>query len=93
MRASGAERSGPARLLDVTRLVSRSGRMPTGIDRVERVWLRRMLDDRVPVFGLLRTPFGFLLIDHRGLECLDRGLETGRWGPAVLLSSLAAYRP
>ncbi len=93
MQASGAERSGPTRLLDVTRLVSRAGRMPTGIDRVERVWLRRLLDDSAPAFGLLRTPFGFLLLDHRGLECLDRGLETGHWGPADLLSRLAAYRP
>ena len=92
-QATEAERLGPTRLLDVTRLVSRAGRMPTGIDRVERVWLRRLLDERAPVFGLLRTPFGFLLLDRCGLECLDRGLETGRWGPADLLSRLALYRP
>ena len=91
--AADAERAEPARLLDVTRLVSRAGRMPTGVDRVERAWLKRFLHDRVPVFGLLRTPFGFLLLDRGGLARLDRGLDAGDWGRADLLSRLAPYRP
>jgi glycosyltransferase involved in cell wall biosynthesis len=86
-------RTAPAILLDVTRTVSRAGRMPTGIDRVERAWLTRLLSGPEPLFGLLRTPFGFLLLDRAGLARLDRGLDDGRWDRADLLSRLAPHRP
>lgn len=86
-------RSGQARLLDITRTVSRAGRVPTGIDRVERVWLTRLLADDAPVFGLLRTPFGFVLLDRRGLEHLDRSIESGVQGRPDLLSRLSVGRP
>jgi hypothetical protein len=53
----------PARLLDVTRLVSRVGRGPlTGVDRVERAYLARFMADRAPLFLLLRTAFGYLIL-------------------------------
>ncbi len=53
----------PARLLDITRLVSRIGRGPlTGIDRIERAYLRRFMADGTPVFLLLRTMPGFLVL-------------------------------
>ncbi|MCT8331357.1 glycosyltransferase family 4 protein [Albidovulum sediminis] len=52
-----------ARLLDVTRLVSRIGRGPlTGVDRVERAYLRALLARHTPLFLLLRTPFGHLIL-------------------------------
>ena len=78
--------SGPGRpsthLLDLTRLVSRAGRGAwTGIDRVEAAYLTHLLDDPQPLFGLVRIPSGFVLIDRDGLAALDarlRGLVP--WG-------------
>lgn len=91
--AAGTTPPAPPRLLDVTRLVSRAGRMPTGIDRVERAWLGRLLAGPGPLFGLLRTPYGFLLLDRAGLARLDRGLDDGNWDRADLLSGLSLHRP
>jgi len=60
----------PARLLDITRLMRRVGKVLTGVDRVELAYLRALLADPVPMFGLIRTRFGYLLLDERGLEDL-----------------------
>jgi glycosyltransferase involved in cell wall biosynthesis len=61
----------PARLLDLTRLVSRLGSgPPTGIDRVERAWLAHLCAQEVPCFGLVRTGPGFLLLDRGGMRAL-----------------------
>lgn len=61
----------PARLLDLTRLVSRLGRGPlTGIDRVEAAYLDHLSRDSVPLWGLVRSAAGFLLLDGRGLSAL-----------------------
>ena len=81
------------RLLDLTRSLRRVGGMPTGVDRVERAYLRRFLKDDVPCFGLLRTPFGYLLLDRAGLSALADGLE-GRvqWGGTAGLSRLPRGR-
>jgi glycosyltransferase involved in cell wall biosynthesis len=58
-------------LLDVTRLTSRLGRGAlTGIDRVELAYLQYFCAQSAPVFGLLRTRFGFLLLDRAGLDAL-----------------------
>lgn len=58
-------------LLDVTRLTSRlGGGALTGIDRVELAYLQHFLARRAPVFGLLRTRFGLLLLDRAGLGAL-----------------------
>ena len=66
-----------ARLLDVTRLVSRLGRGPlTGIDRVEDAYLDQLLKGDRPLFGLVRTALGYVLLDHAGcagLAALVRG--------------------
>jgi len=66
-----------ARLLDLTRLVSRLGRGPlTGIDRVEYAYLDHLLHADRPLFGLVRTGLGFLLLDRAGcagLAALVRG--------------------
>ena len=66
-----------ARLLDLTRLVSRLGRGPlTGIDRVEYAYLDHLLRADRLLFGLVRTALGFVLLDRKGcagLAALVRG--------------------
>lgn len=65
------------RLLDLTRLVSRLGRGPqTGVDRVEFAYLSHLLTLDQPLFGLVRTPLGFLLLDRSGMIAL-RSLVLG----------------
>jgi glycosyltransferase involved in cell wall biosynthesis len=55
------------RLLDLTRTVSRLGQGPlTGIDRVEAAYLARLVPDAAPLWGLVRTAAGFLLLDRAG---------------------------
>ncbi len=73
----------PARLLDITRLMRRVGKVLTGVDRVELAYLRALLADSVPVFGLIRTRFGYLLLDGRGLADLQNVLA----GPHVDLTT------
>jgi glycosyltransferase involved in cell wall biosynthesis len=59
----------PARLLDLTRLMSRLGKGPaTGVDRVEAAYLARCLADSVPCFALVRSSLGFLLLDRTGMQ-------------------------
>lgn len=60
-----------ARLLDLTRLVSRLGRGAlTGVDRVELAYLDHFIagdaHQGLPLFGLVRTAWGHLLLDGRG---------------------------
>ena len=62
----------PAHLLDLTRLVSRLGREAlTGVDRVELAWAERLLEgearEGIPLFALVRTAWGFGLLDGRGV--------------------------
>jgi len=57
-----------ARLLDVTRLLRRAGRVWTGVDRVELAYLETLLSGPVPVWGLARTPLGYVLLDRAGLN-------------------------
>ena len=79
----------PARLLDLTRLVSRAGRRPTGIDRVELAYLRAFLADTVPVFGLVRSAWGYILLERQGCQALlDRVTGHTSWGRPDLLSLL-----
>jgi len=78
-----------ARLLDLTRLVSRAARLPTGIDRVELAYLDAFLADAVPVFGLVRSAWGFLLLDRQGLRAFRRKLSgQDPWGQPDMLSRL-----
>lgn len=61
----------PARLLDLTRLLSRLGRgVLTGVDRVELAYLERLLADPLPLFALVRTRLGFLLLDRAGAQAV-----------------------
>jgi glycosyltransferase involved in cell wall biosynthesis len=68
-----------ARLLDLSRLASRLGRGPiTGVDRVEQAYLTEFLAQDGPVFGLVRTALGFLLLDRAGMTALrDRRVDLG----------------
>lgn len=80
-----------ARLLDLTRLVSRLGRGPqTGVDRVEFAYLSHLLTLDQPLFGLVSTPLGFLLLDRTGMSAL-RSLVLGETalGRADLLGRLS----
>jgi glycosyltransferase involved in cell wall biosynthesis len=62
-----------AHLLDVTRLLSRPGRRPTGVDRVELAYLKALLSGDIPVWGLARVAPGYALLDRPGLTAfLDR---------------------
>lgn len=60
-----------ARLLDLTRLVSRLGRGAlTGVDRVELAYLDQFIEgdarEGIPLFALVRTAHGLLLLDGAG---------------------------
>lgn len=78
-----------ARLLDVTRSMRRAGRLPTGVDRVERAYLAHLLLHDVPLFGLVRTPLGYLLLDQQVLQdFLDRLERNEGWPAADPLSRL-----
>lgn len=85
--------STPPRLLDLTRSLRRAGRVATGVDRVEHAYLTKFLDDDVTVFGLVRTPLGYLLLDRAGLDRFAAQLRGAvPWGTASLLSRLVTGR-
>ena len=79
--------SPPARLLDITRLVRRAGRFLTGVDRVEMAYLTALVEQPVPLFGLVRTSFGYVLLDRSGLVEIKRRLcSEVPFGDADILS-------
>ncbi|WP_432448581.1 glycosyltransferase family 4 protein [Aliiroseovarius marinus] len=80
----------PSFCLDLSRLASRVGRGPwTGVDRVEAAYLDYLLGQHAPLFGLVRTALGFVLLDRTGVEALAARFH-GRlpWGAPDLLSSI-----
>ena len=79
--------SAPAWLLDLTRLLSRVGRGPlTGIDRVELAYLEHFLTLPAPIFALVRTAVGYVLLDRHGAQGIsDRVQGKVPRGPADLL--------
>lgn len=84
----------PARLLDLTRLVSRLGRGPmTGIDRVECAYLTHLASRETPLFGLVRSAAGWLLLDQPGCARFAQ-IVSGKVGlpPADVLSRLLHRR-
>ncbi len=61
-----------AHLIDLTRLVSRQGHATlTGIDRVELAWLSHLLTLETPLFALVRTPAGCLLLPRAGAQAVQ----------------------
>lgn len=77
-----------ARVLDITRLVSRAGRILTGVDRVERAYLRAILDGDAAAYGLCRTQLGYIIINRSGLQALLHAVVTNAWGRSDLISRL-----
>ena len=75
--------------LDLTRLLRRTGMVHTGVDRVEWAYLEWCLSLERPVFGLVRSAFGYLLLDRDGLTFAHKHLKAGDWGKTDLLSQLA----
>ncbi len=69
----------PARLLDITRLTRRIGRVFTGVDRVEHAYLRAIAADPVPAFALARTALGYVLLDRAGMQTLLTRIAAQDW--------------
>ena len=63
-------------MLDFTRLLRRVGRVWTGVDRVELAYLEALVADAVPVWGLARTPIGYVVLDQKGLIEFHRRLTS-----------------
>lgn len=84
-----------AYVLDVTRLTSRLGRgVLTGIDRVELAYLAQVLAQDAPVFGLVRTKLGFLLLARAGCQKLaDLAVQGTRSAAQAVAIGVAALRP
>jgi glycosyltransferase involved in cell wall biosynthesis len=77
------------RLLDLTRLVQRLGKgQPTGIDRVEAAYLAHFLQLEAPVYGLVRSKLGFLLLNRQGMSSFQHLLSMRQLPPADLRSRL-----
>ena len=75
------------RLLDLTRLISRAGRPMTGVDRVEFAYLCHLLADG-PLYGLVRSSLGYVLLDERGCADLRDRIASQSWGAADRLSRI-----
>lgn len=74
----------PAHVIDLTRLVSRQGRRTlTGIDRVELAWLSHLLTLETPLYALIRTPAGCVLLPRTGAQAVQ-DMATGRIVPVRL---------
>lgn len=83
-----------ARVLDITRLIRRAGRMPTGVDRVELAYLRHLATEDAPLFAVARTTLGYVLLGPDGIGPITRRIEGAEpWGTADRLSRLARGRP
>jgi len=77
-----------ARLLDITRLSTRAGRVLTGVDRVELAYLKQIASDGVPAFALCRTALGFVLLDRDGMQALVTRFANNDWQCPDLVSRI-----
>ncbi len=75
--------------LDLTRLLSRTGQVLTGVDRVEWAYLEWCLSLDRPVYGLLRSAFGYLLLDRQGMAFFHTHVREATWGKPDILSRFA----
>jgi glycosyltransferase involved in cell wall biosynthesis len=67
--------------------------VPTGVDRVELAYLDQFLALSEPAFGIVRTPFGYLLIDRDGLDAFRNRLNKALpWGQITFMSRLGQKR-
>lgn len=81
-----------AHLLDVTRTVRRAEMRPTGIDRIERAYIKHLIDDPAPLLGLVRTKVGFLLLDKDACARLLTHCDQPIWQHADLVSVLSGTK-
>lgn len=75
--------------LDLTRLIRRSGRVFTGVDRVEWAYLEWCLTLDREVYGLVRTALGYVLLDRLGLSEIHDRTRAADWPAPGLLSRLS----
>ncbi|MCE0505475.1 glycosyltransferase family 4 protein [Roseivivax sp. GX 12232] len=61
----------------------------TGVDRVERAYLDHLLAAPVPLFGLVRTALGYLLLDEAGCRAFAARLDAPPEAQPGLLARLA----
>jgi len=75
-------------------LISRAGLVPTGVDRVELAYLRHLATCPEPLFAIVRTTLGYVLLTSDGLAAITARI-TGDvpWGPSDYLSILARRKP
>ncbi len=80
--------------LDITRLVARAGAGPlTGIDRVERAYLRALIERGVPHYLCSRTALGWLMIgESHSAQVLD-WIDRPETLPAPALAARLVARP
>ncbi|WP_270728663.1 glycosyltransferase family 4 protein [Shimia sp. Alg240-R146] len=79
----------PARLFELTRVLTLKGRPPTGVDRVCLAYLRAIVQDATPAWGLARTKLGYVLVDKDGMRQLLARLDGQTpWGKSDWLSRL-----
>ena len=71
--------SSSARLLDITRLSTRAGRVLTGVDRVELAYLNKIAGDETPAFAICRTALGFVLLDRAGMQSFAARFTNEDW--------------
>jgi len=79
-----------ARLLDISRLISRVGKGPmTGVDRVELAYFEELVRRRRKMFCLCRIPGRYVLLDETGAtEILNKINRDTPWGSRDFLSRL-----
>lgn len=79
----------PARLFELTRTMGLHSRLPTGIDRVCLAYMKALCAAPEPVYGIVRTVLGYVLLDDDGMQEILARLE-GRtpWGEPDFLSKL-----
>jgi len=82
----------PARLLEMTRVLALAGRRPSGVDRVCLAYLRAVLADDVPCFGLVRTGLGYVLLDQVGMQACLEAIEGQRNWPSPDFVSRLRHR-
>lgn len=77
----------PARLYELTRVLALKGRPPTGVDRVCLAYLRAIVADARPAWGLARTKLGYVLVDKAAMQTLLARLEGEEpWGESDWIS-------
>lgn len=81
-------------MLDISRLISRAGRTPTGIDRVELAYLQHFLKYPDPFLAVVRTTLGYVLLGRDGASEIAARLAGERpWGSVDRWSRLAQRKP